>query len=331
MADLKVLVATPVMRGELYKRAWLSWYAMDWEGQLDYYQMVGGDHDLIPYNNVTKKYNDARQAMLCGGYDALMTIESDTIVPKDALKRLVAADADVAYGVYVWRYGIPFWTAYMRLEQSVGESLSANPDLAKKSWGKVIETEGVGHGCTLIRRHVLEELEFKWTLGEFGCCDWHFSLDCKRLGFTQKHDLGLVCGHIAVDPVYRILWPDANANGLYRSELLENWEPLPKGDKWLTGKEIITVDGGIKVKVLRRFHRGNGVYANPAEVIGVTEEMGKRLVEKGIAEFYKEVKKRGPKVTIDEPEVPEEILEPGWEPKDDDCPDCPAKDKKKKK
>ena len=326
---MKILVATPVVRGELYKRSWLSWYAMDWDGQLDYFQMIGGDKDPLAYNNVVGKYNDARRVMLCGDYDALLTIESDTIVPKDTLKRLIAADADVAYGLYTWRNGFPWWNCYTLLRVDRGVSISQAPEIAKEAWGKVIDVEGVGNGCTLIRRHVMEAVEFKWALGEFGCCDWHLALDCQRLGFTQKCDLGLVCGHIAIDPVYRILWPDAHADGLYRSELLETWESLPKDDKWLTGKEIRTVDGGIKVKVLRRFHRGNGVYASPDEVIGVTEEMGKRLVEKGIAVLYKEKKKRGPKVTIDEPEVPEEILEPGWTSKDEDedCPGCPEKKK----
>ena len=326
MADLKVLVATPVMRGELYKRAWLSWYAIDWDGQIDYYQMIGGDHNPVPYNNITKKFNDARTAMLCGDYDALMTIESDTIVPKDALRRLIAVDADVAYGLYTFRHGFPFWNAFTTVRADKGFPINVDPDAAKAAWGKVIDVEGVGNGCTLIQRHVLEAVEFSWSPGEFGCCDWHLSLDCQRLGFTQKCDLGLICGHIAVDPIYRVLWPDPDAKGLYRTEILETWEPLPKGDKWLTGKEI-SVDGEMKVKVIHRFHVGNGVYANPDEVIGVTEEMGNRLIKKGIAAPYKTKKKAGPKITIDEPEVPEEILEPGWTPKeeDDDCPGCPKK------
>jgi len=326
---MKVLVATPVMEGELYKRAWLSWYAMDWEGQLDFFQMVGGDKDPLAYNNVVGKYNDARRVMLCGGYDALMTVESDTIVPKDTLKRLIAADADVAYGLYVWRHGFPFWTAYTKVTTSEGISLSTSPELAKELWGQVVETKGVGNGCTLIRRHVMEELEFNWTLGEFGCCDWHLSLDCQERGFTQKHDLGLICGHIGTDPIYRIIWPDPHAKALYRTEVLETWESLPKDEKWLTGKGI-AVKGDMKVKVLRRFHFGAGVYANPDEVIGVSEEMGERLISKGVAEFYKEERKvKAPKITINEPEVPEEILEPGWTQKDEDCPDCPKKKGKK--
>ena len=326
---MKVLVATPVMRGELYKRAWLSWYAMDWDGQIDYYQMIGGDHDPLPYDNVTRKYNDARRVLLAGDYDALMTIESDTVVPRDALKRLVAVGADVTYGLYAFRHGFPYWSAFTLVRADKGMPINHSPELAKEAWGKVIDVEGVGNGCTLIQRHVMEAVEFNWSLGEFGCCDWHLSLDCQRLGFTQKCDMGLICGHIATDPVYRIIWPDVNANGMYRTELLETWEPLPKDDKWLTGMEVI-VGGNMKIEVLHRFHRGDGVYANPGEVIGVAEEMGKRLVKKGIAKPYKMKKPtKGPKVTINEPEVPEEILEPGWTPKveDEDCPGCPEKKK----
>ena len=107
-------------------------------------------------------------------------------------------------------------------------------------------------------------------------------------------------------------------------------EPLPKDDKWLTGKEI-TVEGNMKVKVLHRFHVGAGEYANPGQVIGVEKEMGERLISKGIAEPYKKKKKKGPKVTVDEPEVPEEILEPGWKlkPCDEANEDCPDKKGKK--
>lgn len=241
---MRILVATPVMRGELYKRAWLSWYAMDWDGRVDYIQMIGGDHEKLPYDNILKKYNDIRQAALCGGYDALMTVESDIVTPRDALKRLTSMDADVAYGLYVWRIGFPWWNAYTQLSADKGMTLSVQPELAREKWGQVIEVKGVGNGCTLIHRHVLEALKFNWSPGEFGCCDWHLALDCQRLGFVQKCDLGLVCGHIAEDPIHRILWPDVHAKGLYRSQLLADWEPLPKDDKWLTGVEIVAHGAG---------------------------------------------------------------------------------------
>ena len=323
---MKVLVATPVMRGELFKRAWMSWYAMDWDGQVDYFQMLGGDDAPLPYDNVVGKYNDARTALLCGDYDALLTIESDTIVPKDTLTRLVAMDTDVAYGLYVWRHGFPWWTAYTIVEEAKGQSLSGIPEKAKELWGQVIETQGVGNGCTLITRQVMEAIEFKWSMGEFGCCDWHLSLDCQRLGFVQKHDLGLICGHIATDPLHRILWPDAEAEGLYRTEMLGAWNPLPKheDDKWLTGTNLaepaiegaIVMDGTVKMEVLQRFHWKDGIYADPGQVISVSEKTAERLERRGMAKLVEEKRKRR--------KAKEGDLEPGLKLKEP-CGGCDEK------
>ncbi|GAG22620.1 unnamed protein product, partial [marine sediment metagenome] len=105
---------------------------------------------------------------------------------------------------------------------------------------------------------------------------------CKRLGFTQKHDLGLICGHIQDGLMRRIMWPDANAPGLYTTELLENWKPLPKPDKWMTGNVVSTEDD-VKVKALRRFHLGAGVHKDKGEVFGVSRETAERLVRRHVA------------------------------------------------
>jgi hypothetical protein len=259
---------------------------MDFDGQVDYVQMVGGDYASHPYDNIVRKFNEARAMMLANGYDALMTIESDTIVPKDALKRLAAVDADVAYGLYTWRNGFPYWTAYVELDECHGLPISVmGEEAVKGAWGTVIETKGVGNGCTLIRRKVLEALEFQWTPGEFGCCDWHMAVDCQKLGFVQKHDMGVVCGHISVNPVHRILWPDPEAKGFYRAQLLENWPDLPRPmeDKQQTGADHSKdpVPGSMmKVIVRKHFHMGGGVYHSPGEEIEVDMAMGRKLLSR---------------------------------------------------
>jgi hypothetical protein len=273
------------MRGEFYLRSMLSWYRMDFDGQVDYFQMLGGDYDAQPYDNVIRKYNKARAVVLGNGYDALMTIESDTIVPRDALKRLAAVEADVVYGLYVWRNGFPFWNAYMELGADHGLPISIDLQAVRAAWGKVIETKGVGNGCTLIRRRVLEALEFKWSPGEFGCCDWHLAVDCQRLGFVQKHDMGVVCGHIAVNPVHRILWPDPEAKGLYRQEVLEKWPDLPRPmeDKQQTGVDHSrdpAPGSQMKVIVKKHFHLGGGVYRSPGEEIDLPVELARNLLRR---------------------------------------------------
>lgn len=173
-----------------------------------------GDWDA--YMNIAKKYTTARHMALDGGYDALLTIEADMIVPPDALKRLLAVDADVAYGLYASRHAeLPVWLAFDWTRGMMGRSLSRLPDKARAAWGTVRETHGTGLGCTLIRRHVLEAVPFRWTLLVPVANDWLFSLDVKEKGFRQAHDCGLHCGHITTDGT-GVIWPDINADNFYR-------------------------------------------------------------------------------------------------------------------
>jgi hypothetical protein len=93
-------------------------------------------------------------------------------------------------------------------------------------------------GCTLIRRCVLEQLIFRTH--RMACCDWGLAMDAQEYGFSQRCDLGVVCGHmtthnpssvvgatpwvLGVEGPPRIIWPDPDVEGigkLYRVEYLE--------------------------------------------------------------------------------------------------------------
>ncbi len=162
---------------------------------------------------------------LDSGYDALWTVEADMIVPPDALRRLAAVDADVAYGLYVSRHGRLQWLAYLSVTEHSGTSISVLPERAREAWGKVIETQGAGMGCTLIHRHVLEAIPFRRISGTQLANDWYFSLDCIAHGFRQAHDMGCVCGHIQGLPSPKIYWPDPDDERLIRVEFLAEAMP----------------------------------------------------------------------------------------------------------
>lgn len=179
---------------------------------------------------ITDKYNAARERVLSGGYDAMLTIESDMIVPNDAAEKLVATGGDIAYGCYVFRRTPWHWNAYsvMLEDRLVGYPLSNVPDRARLEWGGVVDVDGVGLGCTLIRRHVLEAIPFRaegitHMDGLRSHCDWYASLDWMAAGFTQKCDLSVLCGHINThgrdgELFPCVIWPDINAPGLIRFE-----------------------------------------------------------------------------------------------------------------
>lgn len=187
-----------------------SIFALDWP---DPAEIVFGKEDLDGHpgwvkgnQNITRKYNQAREMALSGGYDALLTIEADMIVPRQTLKRLAGVEADVAYGLYVSRHGRHPWLAFSEITPEIRGSASMGETWQERErlWGQVVETRGVGMGCTLIWRHVLEAIEFR-VLDEMVANDWYFSVDLQERGFVQKHDCGVVCGHMEG---YLTYWPD---------------------------------------------------------------------------------------------------------------------------
>ena len=213
---MRVLVAMPMVQDRKYRPAIDAAFALEWPERLDYLMLVGGDDLDTPFKNITHKYKYARQVMLDSGYDALLTLESDIIAPPDALLKLAAVEADVAYGLYVWRGIWPFWSAYSQLTKRIGRTVAMDKEKALDAWGKVIEVAGIGHGCTLIHRRVLEVLDFRLADDMAYCCDWTFGLDCQAHGFVQKCDTSVVCGHIKLDPEICIAWPDISKHHFYR-------------------------------------------------------------------------------------------------------------------
>jgi len=167
-----------------------------------------GDTDASPEDSLTTKHNQMRSDVVVGGFDALLTIEADMIVPPDALLKLASVEADIAYALYCSRHN-GMWLCFEQINGYKAAALNANPVRASEVWGQVTESQGAGFGCTLIHRRVLEAIEFRRDKRQKFADDWSFALDAKERGFTQKHHLGVVCGHIVHG--VGVMWPDLNA------------------------------------------------------------------------------------------------------------------------
>lgn len=217
-----ILVVTPIMRdmngrGRVFARALASHLALEWNGYLDTYSILGGDNYRNGSETVTRKYQRAREVFLAGNWSHMLCIESDMVLPKDALSRLLDTDADIAYGLYALRHiGHRFWNAAASVEARKMVSISEDADHARRAWGQVIDVQGIGQGCTLIRRHVLETFAFRLWRGV--SCDWPLAMDARKAGMSQRCDLGIVCGHMSLTPSPCTLWPDLNAENLIRFE-----------------------------------------------------------------------------------------------------------------
>lgn len=170
-----------------------------------------------PRDAIAAQYNEARRLTIEGGYDALLTVECDMLPPPNAIRRLRNCNADVAYGLYTLRRPPWEWNAYSVIEGMAAWPLSRVEERARQEWGEVVDVDGIGFGCTLIQRRVLEALHFRadgllHADGGRSYCDWYFGQDVSMTGFSQRCDTAVVCGHIHPQdehgaPRPSILWP----------------------------------------------------------------------------------------------------------------------------
>lgn len=175
------------------------------------------------FQAVTRKYQYLRNTFLQGAWDALLCVEQDMLIPSDAVQRLsaiVQQGADIAYGLYVWRYDNQhWWNAHPVLTltdtQHRWASMTHLPDQARQLWGECIEVAGLGLGCTLLSRQTVERLPFHQRQRDHSC-DTVLALDAQDAGLIQIADLGCVCGH-RID-AHRVIWPDPTEPDLYRIE-----------------------------------------------------------------------------------------------------------------
>ena len=79
------------------------------------------------------------------------------------------------------------------------------PKAYNQAWREgVVRCSGSGLGCVVIKRRVLEQVEFHQR-NQRVHCDTFFTEDVWQHKFNLKADMRVICGHKTPDG--RILWP----------------------------------------------------------------------------------------------------------------------------
>lgn len=252
----RVLLVVPLgaSNKRLNVETWQSITALEWPGVLDIFWM----HNGAPaghFQDLADKLNRAAAICLDGNYDALFIVEYDMVVPADALVLLAAVAADVVYGLYCARGDADHrWL----LAQQVDEYSIDWPKRADMlaAWGNVVDSAGVGTGCTLIRADALRRFTFRH--GD-ASPDWYLAVDARAEGLRQQHHCGVVCGHILNDT--QVIYPDAATPTLYRLETQPRARELsPRGLYRVLPGQAITVGTGSDMR-----KAGQLIELNPAQ------------------------------------------------------------------
>lgn len=134
--------------------------------------------------------------------DYILFVDSDVILPKDTLVRLLDINSDIATGWYI--------------KKMDGEGVSElfNPVSGSKTLGNILESNipkggifdvaACGFGCTLVKTSICRTIKdkkqicFEYIHTATGMCseDIDFCNKATSLGYSIKFDAALRCGHI---------------------------------------------------------------------------------------------------------------------------------------
>jgi hypothetical protein len=197
---MRLLIFTPTiadaMRPETAASIKAQQTAIPYTWEVGFHNPYPGEKN----RNVVAQYQRARELCLAGDYDALLTVEHDMIIPPDTVEKLMSTPAPVVYGLYMLRHGTHTLNAWRyEGDRNLGMSLSLYPQEVKaarrRGWVRVC---GVGWGCTLIRREVLERFQIHANdVSDAG--DITFAAECLRARIEQIARFDVPCGHIDDD------------------------------------------------------------------------------------------------------------------------------------
>lgn len=133
-------------------------------------------------------------------YDYLFSVDSDIVVPKDALKKMLTADKDIISGMYIQRIPDTHTLEIYMVNQN-GGIVNIPSELIVQNSG-IVEIAGCGFGCCLIKGEVFRTMEYphfyyksaldhKDTISE----DIYFCKKARDLNFKIWVDTTIKCDH----------------------------------------------------------------------------------------------------------------------------------------
>jgi glycosyltransferase involved in cell wall biosynthesis len=133
-------------------------------------------------------------AVACG-FDYLFCVDSDIVLPKNALVKLLNHNKDIVSGIYRQRF----------LDKKIPELYIDGQRASEEQISKpqLLEVDSCGFGCTLISTELIKKIgypqfeyhssiDFKDTISE----DTDFCIKTRKCGSKVYVDTGIKCGHI---------------------------------------------------------------------------------------------------------------------------------------
>ena len=143
-------------------------------------------------------------------YDYLFSVDSDIVLPRDTLVKMIAADKDIISGLYIQRKPGEHILEVYKILPNGGMGNIAIEELHGLG---IVEIAGCGFGCCLIKGDVFRTipyphfvyksaLDHKDTISE----DIYFGMKAWKYNFKIWCDPSIICDHVGKN-VFRVVVP----------------------------------------------------------------------------------------------------------------------------
>jgi FkbM family methyltransferase len=159
-------------------------------------------------------------------YDYLLSVDSDIVLPKDALKKMLAADKDVISGLYIQR--IPGTQVVEIYQDNPTGGVNNIPYRVLENQGTV-QVAACGFGAVLVKGEVFRKMAYPHfmyksaikhsdTISE----DVYFCKKAREAGFTVWADTSIKCEHIGQQVFSLETFEEKSLRHIANQDLLPN-------------------------------------------------------------------------------------------------------------
>jgi hypothetical protein len=150
------------------------------------------------FDTVLQARKDILEEFLKKDYTHLFWADSDIVLPKDALKKLLDKDKDIISGVYLSPFKYPNLppivhpVAYKLTHKEDLRLPLQSPEIKK---GEIMEVHSVGFGCCLIKKEVLEKIKLRRIPNTSSTEDILFCSDARSKNYKTFLHTDVLCKH----------------------------------------------------------------------------------------------------------------------------------------
>lgn len=169
--------------------------------ELDTARFSKTDLEFVKGYDCARARNDICRKALAWGYDYILMVDSDIIVPKYALEELMQCQSGLACGWYKRKRNPELTLAYGYLAGDYSDrSCITATEMEEAS--DPIRLRGTGMGCALIATHILKYLDtpyFKYVEYPGGSAlseDLYFCAQLRTNGTAMSVHPKVKCGHV---------------------------------------------------------------------------------------------------------------------------------------